>query len=227
VPLVVKELTQPAVEPVLLADAKLHLRVTFDDDDALITSLITAARRLCEVRAGVVFVSRSFLMVDDGFPFVCGALNRQVRQFYGQFQGGQGSVMPGVLALNAGIIILPRAPLVSIDSVQYLDTTNILQTLNLSQYVVTTGSPGRMAPIFGAIWPVTLPQIGAVQIQFTAGYSADASAVPANVVAAIKLVLGLLYENREAVIQGSFAELPASLAVDGLLGIEDNTGGYS
>jgi hypothetical protein len=226
-PLVVQEKTSPAVEPVALADAKLHLRVTFNDDDSLITALISAARMLCEVKAGRVFVQRQFVMIDDAFPFTTGWFNRQVRQFYGQFAPGQGAVFPGVLQLNAGVITLPRAPLVSVDQVTYLDNSSTLQTLNLSQYVVTTGAPGRMAPVFGQIWPVTLPQIGAVQIQFTAGYSADASKVPLTDVAAIKLVLGLLYENREAVIQGSFAELPPNLAIDGLLGCENNTGGYS
>lgn len=45
-------LTPPTAEPVSLVEAKLHLRVDFNDDDALITSLITAARQAAETITG-------------------------------------------------------------------------------------------------------------------------------------------------------------------------------
>lgn len=45
-----------ATEPVTLADVKAYLRVDFDDDDDLITALITAARQKCEKLLGLVLV---------------------------------------------------------------------------------------------------------------------------------------------------------------------------
>ena len=223
-PLVVKTITPPAAEPVTLAQAKAHLRVDWTDDDSYITTLIAAARRYCEVSAKRTFVNTVYAMIDDGFPFSVNPINRQIRQFYGQFQTAQGAVFPGVLALNAGVIQFPRAPLVSVQSVQYLDANGTLQTMPSSSYIVATGSPGRMQPTFGTIWPVTLPVISAVTIEFTAGYGPDATTVIESDQQAVLMMVGHYYENREAVAQGTL--LPVPMAVEHLLGIEDNSGGY-
>lgn len=51
---------QPAEEPVSLSDAKLHLRVDGPDEDALIASLISAARLYCEDVSRRAFVTRTY-----------------------------------------------------------------------------------------------------------------------------------------------------------------------
>ena len=43
-----KLITPPAFEPVSLIEAKTHLRVDYEDQNAEISSLITAARVYCE-----------------------------------------------------------------------------------------------------------------------------------------------------------------------------------
>jgi Phage gp6-like head-tail connector protein len=45
-------LTPPTVEPVSLSDTKAYLRVDFGDDDALLATLISRARSLCEMITG-------------------------------------------------------------------------------------------------------------------------------------------------------------------------------
>jgi uncharacterized phiE125 gp8 family phage protein len=60
--------TPPAVEPVTLDDAKAHLRVDTTDDDALITSLISAARARAEWHTGRAFVTQSWVLWLDGWP---------------------------------------------------------------------------------------------------------------------------------------------------------------
>ena len=224
-PLVVQTVTPPAVEPVLLAEAKLHLKVDADDDDALISSFIVAARRLCAVKAKAEFVNTVFQLVDDAFPFTGGYLNRQVRQFYGNFAGGTGMVYPGVLALNSGSMTLPRGPVVSVQSIRYLDANGVLQTMDPSTYVVVPGNPGRVGIAYGQVWPVTYPEIGAVTIEFTAGYGPDNTTAPENVKTAMKLLIGNWYTNRNSVIVGATTSV-LDQAVDALLGVENTGGGY-
>lgn len=209
-------------EPVTLADAKLHCRVEITDDDALITGLIVAARRVCESRAKRSLITTTYDMILDSFPFGGGYYNRLVRQFYGAFPGASGATWPGFLPTNTGIIELTHPPLQSVDSIKYLDSGGNLQTLDPSVYSVVAGTPGRINPAYGKIWPVTYPQIGAVTIRFACGYG-DAPAVPENYKSAIKLLVGDLYEHREASAEKALA---SNQTVQWLLDA-DEWGGYA
>lgn len=61
--------TESSVEPVTLNDAKLHLRVDYDDDDALIAPMIKAARGYCETWTGRTFIEKALELSLDIFPF--------------------------------------------------------------------------------------------------------------------------------------------------------------
>ena len=50
----------PAVEPVLLAEAKAHLRIDGDDEDDLIGALIAAARVAVETEIRRVLIAQSW-----------------------------------------------------------------------------------------------------------------------------------------------------------------------
>lgn len=63
-----KRITQPAVEPVSLAEAKLHLRVNFTNDDDLISEQIKAAREMCEHEVARSFISTTWRYSFDEFP---------------------------------------------------------------------------------------------------------------------------------------------------------------
>jgi uncharacterized phiE125 gp8 family phage protein len=58
----------PETEPVTLADAKAHLRIDADDEDALIAQLITAARMFIERMLGQALVTQSWSYFLDYWP---------------------------------------------------------------------------------------------------------------------------------------------------------------
>jgi uncharacterized phiE125 gp8 family phage protein len=141
-------ITPPTAEPMSLAEAKLHLRVDISDDDALIGALIAAARDYAEGETHKQMVSARWRQLMDNFP-------------------GQ------VYSLTGNAIYLQRAPVIRVVSIQFLGMDGVVQTMPESDYTVDYSSePVRIAPVFGKIWPVPLPQIGAVWVNFDAGYAA-------------------------------------------------------
>ena len=194
--------TAPSIEPLTLAEAKLHLRVDFTDDDALITMLIAAARQYAEQKTARSFITTVWKYVADSFPGV-GVMGVPWGREYSH---------PG----NA--ILLEKGQVQSIDSIQYLDMSGTLQTVATSLYTSDlTGPLARIAPKFGQIWPIPLPQIGAVTVNFTAGYGATTASVPEGIKAWLKLRIGALYENREEVVAGRSITVTPMPFVDGLL----------
>jgi len=60
--------TPPATEPVTLAEMKLHSRIDGNDDDALINTLITAARMQIEQMASHRMVTQTLALSIDDLP---------------------------------------------------------------------------------------------------------------------------------------------------------------
>jgi uncharacterized phiE125 gp8 family phage protein len=101
-----------------------------------------------------------------------------------------------------------RSPLVSVTTIQYYDTDGTLQTLANTVYDVGTfKEPGRISLKYNQSWPDTRSIINAVVITYQAGYAARAN-IPEEIKHAVKLLVGHLYENREAVSSLNFSEVP-------------------
>ena len=88
-----------------------------------------------------------------------------------------------------GIIYVPRAPLVSVTSITYVDTDGTSQTLASSEYTADTKSePGRIYPAYGEAWPSVRDQPNAITVRFVAGYGTTKGSVPDMFRAAIILL---------------------------------------
>ncbi|CAK0778981.1 conserved hypothetical protein [Gammaproteobacteria bacterium] len=169
----------PSAEPVSTAEAKTHLRVTGTDDDTYIDTLVKAARLSIEVQTGRALITQTLKVTLDRFP----------RERY---------------------LELPRPPLASVSSVAYVDPNGVNQTFAAASYTVDTLSqPGRIVLNETYNWPDTSLVANAVTITFIAGYGAAGTAVPADLLLAMKLLIGHWYSNREVASgAAASAELP-------------------
>ena len=71
--MVMTRLTAPAVEPVTVAEAKAHLRVTSTNEDALISNLIASAREEVEAATGIALITQDWRLYLDAWPD-CGVI---------------------------------------------------------------------------------------------------------------------------------------------------------
>jgi uncharacterized phiE125 gp8 family phage protein len=190
-------ITPPLAEPLVLADVKNHLRIDSDitSDDTMLTSFITAAREHGETLTGRTFITTVLRLRLDGFA-QCGL--------------GAGGGM-NVIELERGIVR-------SIGSIHYLDMQGVQQTLDLATVAQDLDSvPARLTPKFGQVWPIPVPQIGSVWIDYTAGYGDTAAAVPQVIRQWMLVRVATLYEHRqevELVPRGKLEPLPY---IDGML----------
>lgn len=164
----------PVSEPVTLADAKLFLRLDagFTDDDALIGSLIAAARRWSEVYTQRRFIRQTVRLLMDFFP---GYIDFKLagQKVSSPFVSGANAVLVGIRYA----IILPYPPVRAIVGFEYLDENGNTTAMTAgTNYVADIDSqPARLMPPFGQMWPVARVIANAVHVDYVSGYGANAT----------------------------------------------------
>lgn len=160
------------VEPITLAEARLHLRVdTYGSpeehpDDNLILAQLSAAREWCEKYLGLAIANQTIEVALDAFD---------------------------------NPINLPFGPVVSVSYLRYLDADGVEQTISTPDYIFDDFS-GRLTPADS--WPTPKVVTNAVKVRYQVGYSLPGESptnrqLPFAIRAAILLILGDLYEHRE------------------------------
>lgn len=145
-----KRITPPTVEPVSVAEAKQHLRIVNSDEDTLIESYIAAAREWVETFTNRTLVKSTWQYQTDGFSYYC-------------IDGD-----PYAVGFR-----VPRAPLISVSSITYLDEAGAEQTLSSSYYNVDPNvEPGLVSLAYNQTWPNTRATRNAVTVTYLAGYGA-------------------------------------------------------
>ncbi|MBP8295222.1 MAG: hypothetical protein KAX84_03880 [Burkholderiales bacterium] len=178
-------LVTPAAEmPVSVIEARQHCRAS-DAEDAILALYLAAATQAVQDATGRALTTETWRLSGSAFPDAC--------------------------------LILPPAPLLAVSEVRYWtdETVPVDTLLAATVYQVAapsgpTAPPGTISLAPAQSWPAA--QAGredAVRVTFTAGYGADASAVPAPLRAAVLLMTGSMYEFREADAARALTENPA------------------
>ncbi|MDQ7096932.1 head-tail connector protein [Desulfosporosinus sp. PR] len=161
-----KLITPPAMEPLSLEEAKHHLRISGDDDDAIVSSLINQAREYCESYQKQKYITQTLELVLDSFP------------------------------TTNYIEFTDFSPVQNVVSVKYYGTDGTEYIFDAENYIVDTDSlVNRIALGYNKQWPsIALQPINAVRIRVVAGYG-DASEVPESVKWAMVLQMRLVYDD--------------------------------
>jgi len=172
--------TGPTTEPLTLALAKAHLKVEHSEDDTMITAMIIEARSWCEQYTRRALIEQTVTVNLDVWP-IASTFNPQTA------------------------ITLPLGKAMSVTTFTHVDSDGATQALSGPsdspvgtdwQEDLSDAYGGVLWPPYESAWPDAREQMSAITIVFQAGYGAAASAVPQELISAIKYRLTELYTLR-------------------------------
>jgi hypothetical protein len=201
--------TEPAVNPVTLSEAKAHLRIDSDAEDSLVSSLITAATRWAEDYCDRTWCYTQWKMSTDSFYGNVGSPVQFGLRADGNNIDGRQTVVPN---LDLELQRPPMAQSGTATAVTITYTPNAgasTATLDSTQYRVDRlATPGVCRPLYGQTWPSHLLDFNSTTVTYWAGYSADGTSVPDAAKSAIKMIVAHLWKNREMSTETALTEVP-------------------
>jgi uncharacterized phiE125 gp8 family phage protein len=177
----------PSVEPVSLAEAKLHCRVDGDAEDTLISSLIIAARMHIERSLNIALVEQSWSLFLDRWPD----------------RSWLALPLTPVASLDAVRLYSPSDTFMALGADLFqLDDAGLRPRLSRRE---------------AQAWPLPGRSVNGIEIAFTAGYGPTADDVPMPIRLAIRMLVAHWYENREPVLPGEAVGAAVPLGVASLI----------
>jgi uncharacterized phiE125 gp8 family phage protein len=168
--------TDVTEEPVSLDEAKAHLRLDIDDDDAYLAGCITAARVWVEGQTKRCILPQTWdYTIDGGWPKRHGAHRID-------------------LPLNPVKAVSGTSP--EVFSITYVDDDGVSQTLAAANWTLVNRIHGSyIVPAYNISWPSVRNVPNAVTVRFVAG---DFDNIPQPLHRAIMVLAAHYYENRES-----------------------------
>jgi uncharacterized phiE125 gp8 family phage protein len=176
-------ITPPALEPVTIAEAKAHCRVDGAQDDALLTSLIVAARLVAEIQLSRALLTQTLRLLCDDVP--------------------EGDILELPRA--------PLQSITHVKTYDDADVATTYAAANY--FADTANQPGRLVLRQGSGWPQPGRHANGFEVQYVAGYGSSASDVPMPIRQGILAHVAHLYRHRGDDLQREGQPDPRAIAV--------------
>lgn len=183
-------ITPPTTLPVTVAEFKEWAGVYYSpaENEAKITSLLTAATKSLENETGRAFITQEWKAVLDRFP-----------------RGRTIELGRSPLQIEGG------SPVAPLTTVKYVDVDGVQQTLPAEYYTVDAVSePGRIVLNPGYCWSQTKCVANAVEITYTAGWP-TANEVPDGIKTLVKFLTNVWYDNPLPLSDKNMLPIPRTL----------------
>ncbi len=182
IPIVV---TPPATGAVTLDSLKVFMRLTGDDEDTLLQTLLDAATDQVELYLGRSLITRTLRLTLDRFPIA------RCELWWDGVREGAIAALTG----SSGPIRLPRPPILSITSLTTYTPDDTASVLDPTAYRLDSAS-GAIVLKDGRSWPTGLREQGGIEIDYQAGYGPNPANVPAAIRTAIMMQAAQSYDSR-------------------------------
>jgi uncharacterized phiE125 gp8 family phage protein len=179
--------TDPSTSPISLAQAKAHLRLDSDDEDDFVQMLIDVATQMFDgtgkARDGILgcaMMTQTWLLETERWvlPF-----RRPLNRLASDYR-----------------IWIEHGPVQTVESIQVYAADALVDWPQVNWRVGHEDTRSFITLAAGGSWPTYDFREDAFQVTFTTGYGDNATDVPAPLRAAMLLMIGHLFENRQSVI---------------------------
>ena len=181
----VETIAGPSAAPILLAEAKEHLRIDGEHEDSALSAFIAAAVQTVETYADIACMQRQLNIYQD-----CSGQSGQLGWWDGVADGP-------VSAMQGMRITLPTRPLISVDAVGFKPVNGEEALLPTQSYTAELGLEAALR------LSSPLSENGTLRIVVTAGFGETWNMVPADIRHALLLVVTALYTKRGDEMTGS------------------------